>query len=48
MIDYLKLETSLKKFFDYEAKKKYDEKTDKIFKKVGIIVSKSLNKCDNN
>lgn len=37
MIDYLKLETSLKKFFDYKAKKKYDEKTDKIFKKVGII-----------
>ena len=37
MIDYLKLEASLKKFFDYEAQKEYKKKVDKIFKKVGII-----------
>ena len=29
MIDYLKLETSLKKFFDYEAQKKHKKKADK-------------------
>lgn len=37
MIDYLKLEASLKKFFDYEAKMEDDKRNDKIFKKVGII-----------
>lgn len=37
MIDYLKLEANLKKFFDYEAEKKYDEKTDKIWKKGDIV-----------
>lgn len=37
MIDYLKLEAKLKKFFDYEAKMEDDKRNDKIFKKVGII-----------
>ena len=33
MIDYLKLEASLKKFFDYEAQKESEKKVDKNFKK---------------
>ena len=37
MIDYLKLEVSLKKFFDYEAQKEHKKKVDKIFKKGSII-----------
>jgi hypothetical protein len=37
MIDYLKLELSLKKFFDYEAQKEHKKKVDKIFKKGSII-----------
>lgn len=37
MIDYLKLETSLKKFFDYEAQKEHKKKVDKIYKKGSII-----------
>ena len=37
MIDYLKLETSLKKFFDYEAQKKHKEKADKTWKKGDVI-----------
>ena len=32
MIDYLKLERSLKPFYDYKAEKEYEEKTDKIEK----------------
>lgn len=37
MIDYLKLEASLKKFFDYEAQKEYKKKVDKIWKK-GMVI----------
>ena len=37
MIDYLKLEASLKKFFDYEAQKEHKKKVDKIYKKGSII-----------
>jgi hypothetical protein len=41
MIDYLKLEASLKKFFDYEAQKEHKKKVDKIYKK-GCIIYFSL------
>lgn len=37
MIDYLKLEASLKKFFDYEAQKEHKKKVDKTFAKGNII-----------
>lgn len=37
MIDYLKLESSLKKFFDYEAQKEHKKKADKISKRGNII-----------
>lgn len=41
MIDYLNLEASLKKFFDYEAQKEHDKKANKIFK-IAIIIYFSL------
>lgn len=37
MIDYLKLEASLKKFFDYEAQKEHKKKVDKTLIKGNII-----------
>ena len=37
MIDYLKLEASLKKFFDYEAQKEHKKKADKTWKKGDAI-----------
>jgi hypothetical protein len=37
MIDYLKLEASLKKFFDYEAQKEHKKRVEKINKKGNII-----------
>ena len=37
MIDYLKLEASLKKFFDYEVQKEHKKKADKIWKKGNVI-----------
>lgn len=37
MIDYLKLEASLKKFFDYEAQKEYEKKVDKISRRGNIL-----------
>ena len=37
MIDYLKLERSLKSFYDYEAEKEHKKKADKTLKKGNII-----------
>lgn len=37
MIDYLKLEASLKKFIDYKAQKEYEERVDKILRRGNIL-----------
>lgn len=39
MIDYLKLETSLKKFFDYEAQKEHKKKLIKFLKREVLYIS---------